>query len=89
MGPNQAALVSVASTTAMPSLNLTPHPLAAIGQQIIGKTGNEGVSLRFQCFRQHAPRSVMGNLSQWVSKGIRLAEFNDRAIFLHGVSILL
>jgi hypothetical protein len=73
----------------MPSLNFRPHPLAVIGQQIIGKTGNEGVSLRFQRFRQHAPRSYTGNLSQWVAKGIQLAKFNDGAIFLHGVSILL
>ena len=40
-----------------------PHnALAAILQLFIGKTGDKGISFRFQRFRQHSARTFAGEL---------------------------
>jgi hypothetical protein len=63
-------------------------PLAAIGQQVIGETGNERVSLGLQRFGQHASSALTGNLGQRVFDGICVTKRDDSRIFLHGVSLL-
>ena len=64
------------------------NPLAAVRKHVIGKAGNEGVRLRLQRCRQHAPRPFTGNLGQRIFDRIRMTKRDDPCIFLHGVSLL-
>ena len=63
--------------------------LPAVRQPLFGKLFEENRDLGFHGRGQHAPSPFSGDLGQWVFDRFRLAERDDAAIVLHGVSLPL
>lgn len=67
-----------------------PHnPLTPVFQLLIGKTGDKGISLGHQRFRQHPTSTLPSKLCQRIDNRFRLAKWQNRCIFFHGVSLLV